>query len=432
MVAKELSLAEAAALVRPTDSIGFGLITGTPRAFLGALSERTDWVDLAVSGGLLLGNFDLFVHPNVHYRVSFFGGGERSYAARGADTQYVPSFFRHYGLLIQHLNPRVMAMSGSMPDANGHVSLSLYNGAHLEEYRRAGRDPNRLLIVECSPHFPRTLALAGHENSIHVDDIDVLVVTDEQPMAFPQDPGDENDQRIAAFAAQYIPDGATLQTGIGAVPNLVAQALARGSGGDYGVHSEMFSDGIHELMVAGKVTNARKSVNRGTSVITFAAGSSAMYEYIHENPLIGVAPVFYTNDPHVIAQNPNMVCINSALEVDLQGQMIAETIGARQFSGVGGHQDFIEGTSLSLEHVSLICLQSTAVVGGELRSRIVAQPQPFSAVTSPRQLAGVIVTEYGAADLRGRTVRERGHLLADIAHPSFRDELHARAEDFGH
>ncbi|HEY7931386.1 MAG TPA: acetyl-CoA hydrolase/transferase C-terminal domain-containing protein [Acidimicrobiales bacterium] len=431
MSPRELTAEEAAALVRPRDAIGLGLITGTPTVMLRALSNRTDWEDLTVSGGLLLGNYDLFTHPNVHLRASFYGGAERGYVARGGDVQYIPSYFRHYGLLIQHLAPRVMMTPASMPDAQGRVSLSLYNGAHLEEHRRAGRDPNRLLIVECSPHFPRTLPLEGHENFLHLDDIDVVVYTDERPVVFPNDAGSPEDAQIAAFAARYVADGATLQTGIGAVPNLVAQALVQGDGGDYGVHSEMFTDGLYQLMAAGKVNNSKKSINRGVSVITFAAGTQAMYDFIDDNPAIGVAPVFYTNDPHVIAQNTKMVSINSALEVDLLGQIVADTLGPRQYSGVGGHMDFVEGTSLSLEHTSLICLQSTVLVKGELRSRVVASIAPDAVVTSPRHLAGVIVTEYGAADLRGLSVKERAAAMIAIAHPQFRDELAVAAQRLG-
>ena len=430
MTAREMTIDEAVALFRPRDTAGFGIISGTPVALLRALAQRSDWEDLTFSGGLSLAPPDIFLLPNVHYRVSFYGGVERQLASRGADVAHVPSFFRHYGLLIQHLNARVMMAPVSMPE-NGRVSLSLYNGAHLEELRRAGRDPERLLIVEASPHFPRTHALAGHENHLDLEDVDVIVYTDEQPVALATEAGSPEDLKIAEFAAALIPNGATLQTGIGAVPNLVAHALREGDGGDYGVHSEMFTDGLFELMAAGKVTNSKKSINRGSSVITFATGSRAMYDFMDDNRDIGVAPVFYTNDPHVIAQNHRMVSINSALEVDLQGQIIADTIGARQFSGVGGHQDFTEGTSLSLEHVSLICLQSTATVNGELKSRIIGLMTPYSTVTSPRALAGIIVTEYGAADLRGRTVRERAELLTNIAHPQFRDELTAAAELLG-
>jgi acyl-CoA hydrolase len=324
-----------------------------------------------------------------------------------------------------------MMAACAMPDANGEISLSLYNGAHLAEMIACAKDPNRVLILECSPHFPRTFALEGHGNSINIADVDIVVYTDLEPTPFPQDPGDENDRAIAGFAASYIRDGATLQTGIGAVPNLVARELVNGPGGDYGVHSEMFTDGLLELMRAGKVTNANKGINNGTSVVTFGAGSKELYSFMHENPDIGVAPVFYTNDPHVIAQNRSMVCINSAIEVDLLGQIVADTIGPRQFSGVGGHMDFVEGTSLSLEHVSLICLQSTALVKGERKSRIVGEIQSHAAVTTPRQLAGVIVTEYGAADLRGLTIKERAAALVEIAHPEFRDELRHTATLLG-
>src|SRR5487761_1905197 len=390
MAARVMTADEAVALVRARDSVGFGLITATPLALFGALSRRADWEDLTICGGLSLGQHEVFVHPRVHYRCQFLGGADRGYRARGGDGQYVPPVFRHYGVMMRRLGIRVMFAAGAMPDAHGEVSVSLYNGATLEECRAAGRDPERLLVVECSPHYPRTLALAGHSNTLSLDDIDVVVYTDERPTVFPNDPGTLEDAAIARHAAAFIPVGASLPTGIGAVPNLVAHALVEGDGGDYGVHSEMFTDGLCQLVRAGKVTNARKTLHPGRCVITF-----------------------------------------SALEVDLLGQIGADSIGARQFSGVGGHMDFIEGTSLSLEHVSLICLQSTATVDGELVSRIAATTSPFTSVTSPRHLAGVIVTEHGAADLRGRTVRERALALAELAHPRFRDELTAATSTLG-
>ncbi|MGD1013256.1 MAG: acetyl-CoA hydrolase/transferase C-terminal domain-containing protein [Acidimicrobiales bacterium] len=431
MTARELCVEDAIALVRPVDTLGLGLVTSTPVGLLKELSNRQDWEDLTVSGGLILGVFDVFLHPNVHYRSSFYGGGERHYQSQGADIQFVPSFFRHYGLLIQHLAPRVMMMQGAMPDANGNVSLSLYNGAHLAEFLAAGRDPNRVLIVECSPHFPRTLALEGFSNEIALEDIDVVVYSDEYPTALGKDVSTSEDMAIADYAAAFVHDGCTLQTGIGAVPNLVAEALVRRDGGDYGVHSEMFTDGLYQLCASGKVTNARKPIHRGDSVITFALGSQDMYEFLNENERVRLAPVAYVNDPSVIAKNHRMVSINSALEVDLQGQIIADTVGARQYSGVGGHMDFVEGTSLSLEHTSLICLQSTAVVNGVLKSRIIGDMSPHSVVTTPRHLAGVIVTEHGFADLRGRSVKERARAMVNIAHPQFRDELADAAELLG-
>ncbi len=423
MTARDLSVSDAVNLIRPVDTVGLGLVTGTPKAILTEMSRRTDWENLTVSGGLLLGRFDLFERPGVHYRATFFGAGERYYRDQGADIQFVPSFFRHYGLLCQDINARVMLMQASMPDDNGNISLSLYSGAHLEECRRAARDPGRLLILECSPHFPRTRALEGHPHTLHIDAVDVIVVSDERPTELAKEDASEVDRLIAENSMPFIPDGATLQTGIGAVPNLVALALAAGSGGDYGVHSEMFTDGLYSLYAAGKITNSRKAEHRGYSVTTFALGSAELYQFLDENDEVRFAPVTYTNDPAVIARNPRMVSINSALEVDLQGQILAEAIGPRQFSGTGGHMDFLEGTSLSREHCSIIALQSTAKVKGELTSRIVGGIGPHSVVTSPRHLAQVIVTEYGAADLRGRSVKERALALAEIAHPQFRDGL---------
>lgn len=431
MKTRELDADAAAALLRPVDGIGLTLVTGTPPAMLRALSARTDWEDLTVSGGLILGNWPLFTHPGVHLRCTFYGGAERSYRAAGGDVQFVPSFFRQYNVVTQHHNPRVMMAAGSLPDAQGRVSLSLHSGAHLEEMVRCGRDPERLLIMEVSPHYPRTFGLEGHRNEIDLADIDVLVVTDEHPPVFPNDPGSAADAEIARIAATFVRDGSTLQTGIGAVPNLVAQALAAGSGGDYGVHSEMFTDGLLALFEAGKITNARKTLHPGVAAITFAAGSPSMYAFLHENPRIGMAPVHYTNDPHVITQNYRMVSINSALEVDLQGQFMADTIGARQFSGVGGHQDFVEGTCFDRDHASLICLTSTALVGGVTKSRLSAQLPAQAVVTTPRHLAGVVITEFGAADLRGLTVRERAEALIAIAHPDFRDELTVAARSLG-
>ena len=431
MSARELSVKDAMALVRAVDTLGLGLVTSTPVGLLKELSKRSDWEDLTISGGLILGVFDVFMHPNVHYRSSFYGGGERHYQSKGADIQFVPSFFRHYGLLIQHLAPRVMMMQGAMPDANANVSLSLYNGAHLAEFLAAGRDPDRVLIVECSPHFPRTLAVEGFVNEISLEDIDVIVYSDEHPTVLGKDVSSPEDLAIAEYAASFVEDGCTLQTGIGAVPNLVAQALVKRDGGDYGVHSEMFTDGLYQLCALGKVTNARKSIHRGVSVITFGLGSQEMYDFLDENEKVRFAPVSYVNDPSVIAKNHRMVSINSALEVDLQGQIIADTIGARQYSGVGGHMDFVEGTSLSLEHTSLICLQSTAVVNGVLKSRIISDMSSHSVVTTPRHLTGVIVTEHGFADLRGLSVKERAHAMVSIAHPQFRDELTDAAELLG-
>ena len=226
-------------------------------------------------------------------------------------------------------------------------------------------------------------------------------------------------------------DGATLQIGIGAVPNMVATKLAEGPGGGYGVHSEMFTDGLMHLHQAGKVTNDAKRLFNGVSVTTFALGSSELYAWLDGNEDVAFVPVQVVNDPTVIAQNHAFVSINGALSVDLYGQVVADNIEGRQISGVGGHEDFVAGAEMRLDDHSLICLRSTAVSNGVTRSRIVPVLPEGSVVSTPRHHTGVVITEHGSADLSGRTVRERAVALAEIAHPDFRDELRAAAATLG-
>jgi acyl-CoA hydrolase len=227
----------------------------------------------------------------------------------------------------------------------------------------------------------------------------------------------------------FITDGATLQTGIGGIPTAVATLLAQGPGGDYGVHSEMFTNGLMELHKAEKVTNANKGEFEGYSITTFAAGSQALYDWLdgEGRELVRFLPVQVVNSPEVIADNHRLVSINGALTIDLQGQVVADTIGGVQFSGIGGHEDFVAGAGLQLDDRSLLCLPSTSTIDGQLISRISAILPAGSVVTTPRHQVDVVITEHGAAELRGRTVRERAEALAAIAHPEFRDELRAHA-----
>jgi acyl-CoA hydrolase len=239
------------------------------------------------------------------------------------------------------------------------------------------------------------------------------------------------DDAIAEMACSFVSDGATLQTGIGAVPNIVATRLANGPGGAYGVHSEMFTDGLMKLHLAGKVTNADKGVFNGVSVVTFALGSAELYRWLDGNTEVAFLPVSAVNDPYVIDRNQRFVSINGALSIDLYGQVVADNIDGKQISGVGGHEDFVAGAEMRLDDHSLICLHSTAKVGEVTRSRIVPLLPEGSVVSTPRHHTGVVITEYGAADLTARTVRERAHALAEIAHPDFRGDLHKVAATLG-
>jgi acyl-CoA hydrolase len=211
----------------------------------------------------------------------------------------------------------------------------------------------------------------------------------------------------------------------------VAAELARGPLGGFGIHSEMFTTGLMRLHQSGKVTNDAKGMFDGVSVTTFALGISELYQWLDGNVEVAFVPVDTVNDPTVISRNANLVSINGALSVDLYGQVMADSIDGRQISGVGGHEDFVAGAELHLDARSLICLRSTAVRHGETVSRIAGIPPEGTVVSTPRHHTGVVITEYGAAELTGRTVRERAHLLTDLAHPDFRRELRKAADGLG-
>ena len=428
MAAENLSPAEAVARLRPTDTLAIPLATGQPPAFVAALGERDDWVELRIGGALLLAWSEAFKHPNVHYLSGFFGPVERALRDQGANVSFAPADFRRFAPLLEQQNPRVMATVAAPPDPDGWCSLSLHAGGTFAELGRAGADPDRLLVVEVSERFPRTLGLPPeHRHAVHVDQVDILVESDAAPFALPEPEPGPLDEAIAAHARPFIPEGATLQTGIGAIPSAIVGRLAEGDGGDYGVHSEMFTNGLMTLHESGKVTN-RKGQFDGVSVATFAGGSEELYGWLADNEEVAFLPVEVVNSPDLIGRNRRMVTINGALAVDIHGQVIADTIDGMQYSGIGGHEDFISGPALSLEDRSLLCLPSTVEVGGERRSRIVPYFDAGAVITTPRHQVDVIVTEHGAAELQGLTVHQRGAALAEIADPAFRDELRAAAE----
>jgi acyl-CoA hydrolase len=422
-VPETLSADEAAARLAPTDTLGIPLGTGQPPAFLEALGRRDDWEELRIGGALLLAWSDAFTHPNVHYLSGFFGPIERALRDQGANLSFAPADFRRFGPLLEQQRPRVMATVAAPPDEAGWCSLSLHSGGTFTELERAGADPDRLLVMEASPNFPRTNGLPPeHPHAIHLDRIDVLITSDAAPFALPEAEPAATDAAIADNASRFIPDGATLQTGIGAIPSAIVGQLANGPGGDYGVHSEMFTDGLMALHEAGKVTN-RKGQFDGVSVATFAGGSDDLYAWLEENDEVAFLPVEVINSPELIGRNRSMVTINAAIAVDIHGQVVADTISGRQYSGIGGHEDFVSGPALALEDRSLLCMPSTAVVGGERVSRIVPWFDAGAVITTPRHQVDVIVTEYGAAELQGLTVHQRGQALAAIAHPDHRDQL---------
>jgi acyl-CoA hydrolase len=427
---EELTAEQAAARLQTADTLGMPLGPGQPPAFLRALGKRDDWTDLRVYGALVAVLTELFSRSGVHYLSGFFGPLERALRDSGVDIGFAPADFRRFAPLLERQRPRVMTTVATPPDADGWCSLSLHAGGTIAELHRAGADPDRLLVVEASDAYPRTFGLGEFRHALHADEIDILVASTEAPLALPggDAPPTDADKAIARHAVGFVSSGATLQTGIGSIPNQIATLLAEGDGGDYGLHSEMFTDGCMHLHQAGKISNARKGHYDGVSVTTFAFGSPELYSWLDENSDVAFLPVEIVNSPEAIAANADMVSVNGALAIDIQGQVVADTINGDQFSGIGGAEDFVAGAGLELSDRSLICLPSTFEKDGSLQSRIVPWFGPGAVITTPRHHVDVIITEYGAAELEGKTVRERGEALAAIAHPQFRDELLAAAE----
>lgn len=423
-MAETLTPADAAARLLPTDTLGIPLATGQPPNFLAALGERDDWQDLKVYGALLGVGTELFNHPNVHYLSGFFGPFERALRDQGANISFAPADFRRFAPLLSEQSPRVMATAAAPPDSDGWCSLSLHAGGTSTEMIRAAADPQRLLIVEVSASYPRTFgAPPEHVHALKADEVDILIEGDGSPLPLPDVEPTQADLEIAKHAATFVPEGATLQTGIGTIPSAIAAELANGERGDFGVHSEMFTNGLMALHEAGKVSNANKGCYDGVSVATFAAGSEELYRWLHLNEDVAFLPVELVNSTEAIGRNRKMITINGALAIDVHGQVVADTINGTQFSGIGGHEDFIAGPALDTDDRSLLCLPATYEKEGELRSRIVPWFEAGAVITTPRHQVDVVVTEFGAAELQGKTVHQRALALAAIAHPDFRDEL---------
>ena len=426
---RTLSPADAAAIIEPSDTLAVPLGPGVPGDFLHALGTRDDFTDLLVSGALLPDLYELFTRSGVSYRSGFFGPAERFLISSGADVQFVPSDFRGFIALLEAAAPRVIATMATPPDADGWMSLSLHAGAHGAELRRAAADPERICLVETSPNFPRTFGVEpDYRHALHIDEVDIVVEGASTPVNLADAPTTEVEDAIAGFALPFIPDGATLQTGIGGIPNSIANALAAGDGSGYGIHSEMFTTGLMRLCQSGKVTNDHKGVYDGYSVTTFAAGAPELYDWLDGNEAVRFLPVDVINSHEVISRNREMITVNGAMAVDLSGQIVADTVTGRQFSGIGGHEDFVAGAALELTDRSLVCLPSTTSIDGQSVSRISPKLSAGAIVTTPRHQVDVVITEFGAAELRGLTVRDRARALAAIGHPDFRDELAAVAE----
>ncbi len=346
----------------------------------------------------------------------FIGPNVRSAVSEGR-ADFMPVFLSEIPELIRTRRVRVdvALVQVSPPDARGFVSLGV-----SVDVVRAAVDSADVILAEINPRMPRTLGDAF----LHVDQITRLVPVDYPLPEIGTPELDATNRRIGELVASLIPNGATLQMGIGRIPDATLAAL--GDRSDLGIHTEMFSDGVMALVDGGVITGRRKTLLPGKIVTSFVMGSQKLYEWVHDNPLVEMRPSQFTNDPFIIARNERMVAINSALAVDLTGQVAADTVGGRFFSGIGGQVDFIRGSARSRYGKPVIALPSTAK-GGTL-SRIQAAFEGGAGVVTSRGDVHFVVTEYGIASLWGRSIRQRAEALIAIAHPDYRGELMDQAK----
>jgi 4-hydroxybutyrate CoA-transferase len=353
--------------------------------------------------------------PHFRHRALFVGPNARAPVDEGR-ADYVPVFLSEVPQLFERraLPLDAVLVNATPPDAHGFCSL----GVSVEAMHAAIRAA-RAVIVQLNPSMPRTLG----DSFVHVDDIDLAVEVDVPPYEHASGSIGDIERRIGEHVAELVPNGATIQLGIGAIP--AATALALRGHRDLGVHTEMFTDSVVDLVEAGVITGSRKERNRGKIVTAFVMGSPRLYEFVRDNPMVEMRPVDFTNDTHVIRSFATMTAINSAIEVDLSGQVVADSIGSRIYSGVGGQMDFIRGAALAPRGRAIIALPSTAA-GGTL-SRIVPSLREGAGVVTTRAHVRTVVTEWGVAELFGKSLRERAEALIAIAHPSFRDALSTAA-----
>lgn len=425
-----LSLHEAASLVQDRDSVLTGLATGQACQLLEAIGTREHHQELTVYCGLMVYPYSFLQRAGVAIRSGFFGPIERDARRSGADIEYVPSDFIGMEQLALRMAPRVVIAPTTLPDAEGRVSFGLHSGASFRAFLDAARDPNRLAIAEANASMPWVAGVSSFgDHSVSVAELDAYTVVEGAQFALPPSAPTEAEIRIAHHAAELIDEGSTLQFGIGAIPDTIAKLLAEATGkrGCYGIHSEMISDGVMELHRAGAVVN-KKGIHDGLSVATFALGSQKFYDWLDHNPEVAMLPVSSVNDACVIRRLPKFVSINTALTVDLLGQVVADQIDGRQYSGVGGHESFVAASTEAPDGKSLLCLKSTATVGGQTVSTIVPRIPSSASVTTPRHHLDYVVTEFGSVEVFGLGDRSRARALASIAHPDFREELERAAE----
>lgn len=424
--ATPISAEAAAGLVRSGMWLDYGTALCQPDAFDRALAARIlDLSDLKIRHCLSMRPRAVHEADPEGRRVHSFSLHFSSYDRRQHDAgrcSYlpvnlgeIPDYYRRFMPPVD-----VVVLKTCPMDENGYFNLSAANLWHRAVIERA-----RTVIVETSRSLPYAF---GEDTGLHVSEVDYVIEGDDAPAPeLPNPAPTAVDAAVGRLIAAEIEDGACLQIGIGGMPNAVCSVLLESSVADLGIHTEMMTDGLAALCDSGRVTGARKQLDAGKAVYTFALGSSALYAALDRNPLMHCCPVEYTNAPHVIMRNERVVSINNTTQIDLQGQAAAESDGHRHISGTGGQLQFVRGAYASRGGKSFICLSSVYEKHGVRRSRIVLELTPGNVVTTPRSDVMYVVTEYGMVNLKGKSVAERAKALISIAHPEFREELERQA-----
>jgi acetyl-CoA hydrolase len=418
---KFVTAAEAVSVIQSGDVVYIHPGCAVPQVLVEAMVARANELhDVEVCHLLGVGEA-AYVGPEMegHFRHNaFFIGKNVRRAVCEGRADFTPVYLHEVSLLLYSHQYRVdvALIQVSPPDEHGYCSF----GVGVEA-TKAATEVAKVVIAQINPNMPRTLG----DSFIHMNKIDYCVESDLPLKELPQLEGDETQEELEVYrkigqnVASLIDDGATLQLGIGRIPDSVVKFL--GDRKDLGVHTEMVSDGVIPLIEAGVITNRRKTLLPGKIVLAFVLGSHKLFDFVDNNPLFEFRPTHFTNDPFTIARNKRMVAINSAIEIDLTGQVCADSIGYKFFSGFGGQVDFIRGAAKSEGGKPIIALPSTAKDGAV--SRIVPHLKEGAGVTTNRGDIHYVATEYGVVNLHGRTIRERIKLLTSVAHPKFRDEL---------
>ena len=413
--------------VKSGDWVDYGTSLGFPMLLDQALAKRKEELyDVKIRGNLLFGPIHAVEcdpeRKHFYYNSWHCSDYERDLCDKGL-CNYIPMVFRNVVPFYRHFLTVNVAMLAVTPmDKHGYFNLSCSTGV-----ARGILDKADIVILEVNEHLP--WINGGFDEVIHISDVDYVVEGEHPPLPeLPVVESDPADEKIAQLILPYIPDGATLQLGIGAMPSAIGRMICDSDLKDLGMHTELCSDAYVDLYEAGKLTNKKKSIHKGKGMTGIAFGTKRLYEWVDRNPGVSIAPLEYVNSPDTIAKHENMISINSCISVDLYGQVCAESAGTRHISGTGGQLDYMTGTAMAKGGKGFICMESTFTDKKGVKHSCILPKFSGDIVTDPRSQAHFIVTEYGCVNLAGLSTWERTEKLISIAHPYFREELIRAAE----